>query len=197
MTKILQIRRGTTAQNDEFTGMPGELTFDTDTKILRVHDGKTLGGILLARRDQTSESNPTEQNQFDINSVPDEFWQNIVNRFKGEQINIDVSDSVPLGNIATVIQYNHHSQTPVKFATVQLVCQKNDAGYTSGNVVGEFGIGARTNPLPNIANALDNPNESYLQLNVGGETFWVLHNLTGVKTSINKDCWNIQFTIWH
>lgn len=42
--RILQIYRGTTAQNDAFTGAQGELTMDTTTNELRVHDGITPGG---------------------------------------------------------------------------------------------------------------------------------------------------------
>lgn len=43
----LQIRRGTTAENDVFTGAVGELTMDTETKGVRVHDGTTTGGIKI------------------------------------------------------------------------------------------------------------------------------------------------------
>ncbi len=44
MTKVLQLRRGTTAQNDAFTGAVGEVTVDTTKKTLRLHDGSTKGG---------------------------------------------------------------------------------------------------------------------------------------------------------
>lgn len=44
MTRVLQLRRGTTAQNNNFTGLPGEITFDMDAKTVRIHDGETLGG---------------------------------------------------------------------------------------------------------------------------------------------------------
>ena len=47
MAKQLQLRRGTTVQNNAFTGALGELTMDTDTKQLRLHDGATLGGCGL------------------------------------------------------------------------------------------------------------------------------------------------------
>lgn len=49
MAKQVQLRRGTTAQNDAFTGAAGELTVDTQAKTLRVHDGVTRGGTTLAR----------------------------------------------------------------------------------------------------------------------------------------------------
>lgn len=38
-------RRGTTAQNDAFTGAEGEITVDTEKHELRVHDGVTQGGF--------------------------------------------------------------------------------------------------------------------------------------------------------
>lgn len=51
MSRQIQIRRGTTAQHENFTGRIGEITMDTDAKTLRVHDGETVGGIPLARKD--------------------------------------------------------------------------------------------------------------------------------------------------
>lgn len=52
MAKVLQMRRGTTAQNDAFTGAEGELTVDTTAKTLRVHDGVTAGGTVLAKKSE-------------------------------------------------------------------------------------------------------------------------------------------------
>jgi len=40
----IQYRRGTSTQNDAFTGALGEITVDTTGKTLRVHDGSTAGG---------------------------------------------------------------------------------------------------------------------------------------------------------
>lgn len=45
----LKIKRGTAAENDNYTGACGEITMDTDSKTLRLHDGETVGGIALAR----------------------------------------------------------------------------------------------------------------------------------------------------
>ena len=44
MARQVQLRRGTTAENNVFTGAIGELTMDTDTNGLRIHDGVTVGG---------------------------------------------------------------------------------------------------------------------------------------------------------
>lgn len=43
--------RGTTAQHATYTGLPGELTIDTDKNVVVVHDGSTAGGVPMARAD--------------------------------------------------------------------------------------------------------------------------------------------------
>lgn len=48
--RAVQHRRGTAAQNDAFTGLPGEITVDLDNKTIRVHDGETAGGTMLAKK---------------------------------------------------------------------------------------------------------------------------------------------------
>lgn len=48
MAQVLQLRRGTTAQNNTFTGAAGEVTVDTDRESLRIHDGSTMGGKEIA-----------------------------------------------------------------------------------------------------------------------------------------------------
>ena len=47
MPTQLQFRRGTTAQNDAFTGASGEISIDTQANTMRVHDGSTAGGQTL------------------------------------------------------------------------------------------------------------------------------------------------------
>ena len=63
MAKRLQLRRGTTTENNAFKGALGELTYDTQKKELRVHDGSTVGGKIIddPTRNVTSQvSNATE-----------------------------------------------------------------------------------------------------------------------------------------
>ena len=47
MPTQVQFRRGTTTQNNAFTGAAGELSVDTTLTTLRVHDGSTAGGVAL------------------------------------------------------------------------------------------------------------------------------------------------------
>ena len=53
MPTILQHRRGTTSQNNAFTGSVGEISVDTDLDTLRVHDGTTAGGFQITQNAAT------------------------------------------------------------------------------------------------------------------------------------------------
>tara|TARA_R100000030_G_scaffold31191_1_gene22831 strand:+ start:1012 stop:3423 length:2412 start_codon:yes stop_codon:yes gene_type:complete len=53
MPTVLKFRRGTTAQNDAFTGAAGEISIDTQTDNLRIHDGSTAGGFEVTRNTAT------------------------------------------------------------------------------------------------------------------------------------------------
>jgi len=50
--KQVQRRRGTTAEHATFTGADGELTVDTTTYTLVLHDNVTAGGHRLAKERQ-------------------------------------------------------------------------------------------------------------------------------------------------
>lgn len=49
MSKQVQLRRGTSAENDQFTGAEGEITVDTTNDSLRIHDGLKKGGYPLMK----------------------------------------------------------------------------------------------------------------------------------------------------
>jgi|LWDU01.1.fsa_nt_gi hypothetical protein len=60
MAKLVQRRRGSTADHDNFIGAIGEITVDTTLDTIRVHDGTTPKGFPLARQDMSNVSgNPT------------------------------------------------------------------------------------------------------------------------------------------
>ena len=52
MSRQIQIRRGSATEHATFTGAIGEITMDTTNKTLRVHDGETAGGTILARQSE-------------------------------------------------------------------------------------------------------------------------------------------------
>jgi hypothetical protein len=53
MPTQIQLRRGSTVQTSTFTGAAGEITVDTDKKVVVVHDGSSAGGVPLARANHT------------------------------------------------------------------------------------------------------------------------------------------------
>ncbi len=58
MSRQIQLRRGTSAEHEDFTGAIGEVTVDTTNNTLRVHDGQTPGGTSMARRDEIPDLTP-------------------------------------------------------------------------------------------------------------------------------------------
>ena len=67
MPTQVQFRRGTTAQNNSFTGAAGELSVNTSNSTIRVHDGSTVGGSELAT--VASTSNATNLTTGTLNSA--------------------------------------------------------------------------------------------------------------------------------
>ena len=67
MAKKLQLRRGTTSQHSSFTGAIGEVTVDTDKKVVVVHDGSTAGGIPLSKASDAAEL--IDEDDFSSNSA--------------------------------------------------------------------------------------------------------------------------------
>lgn len=53
MPTTIKFRRGTTSQNNSFTGGSGEISVDTTLKTLRVHDSSTAGGAELLNTTST------------------------------------------------------------------------------------------------------------------------------------------------
>ncbi len=189
MARILQIRRGTTQQNDNFTGMSGEVTFDTDEKTLRVHDGTTLGGFKIARTDQVTSTTST----FDINDVSDDFWQELFARFMPKIIKHKDSDIMPLYN-GKHMEYVFSMTEPALASQPILVCVNADAGYAVNDEVYSFGIGANTVMSPNLY--IDQYGV-HVRLFINGEPFWVPNKSNGAKTNINPDNWRIKFRVYY
>lgn len=189
MARVLQIRRGSAAQNDNFTGLVGEITFDTDAKTIRVHDGETLSGFPLARADESSSSGGS----FDITSVPAETWQEIFANFAPTSLTAMESNLIPVVN-TTVLDYIFDCDIPAKFVQTFLICQTPEAGYSINDEVAAFGIDDRNNPTPNTF--IDN-NGLHVRLMIDEKTFWVSHKNTGAKTNITNENWRLKFRIYY
>ena len=51
MATQVQFRRGTTGEHSGFTGAVGEVTVDTEKKVVCIHDATTVGGFPLLLED--------------------------------------------------------------------------------------------------------------------------------------------------
>ena len=196
MSKILQIRRGTSDAHNNFTGMPGEISFDTDAKTLRVHDGETLGGFALARADQipTPGDGVGPDGQFDINNVSDEFWGELFTRFTPAPFTVVDSPKI---QINTAIPYTECIMGEVNkipaIINVMLECQTPDAGYAIGDMVYAFGVGDRVRPTPN---AWIEYSQLRMRFMIANEEFWVNHKTTAVRTNITPENWRLIFRVY-
>lgn len=54
MAARVRLRRGTSAQHQNFTGAAAEITVDTTNNSIRVHDGSTAGGHELLKTTLTN-----------------------------------------------------------------------------------------------------------------------------------------------
>ena len=189
MTRIVQIRRGTTAQHNNFTGMIGEVTYDTDAKTLRVHDGATLGGFALARADEI----PSTTDTFDIDSVPDTKWAEIVARVAPAPITVKTTGTMPISNTTYIHNvFNDVDAAPYAVRAV-LVCQSAAAGYAAGDETTAFGVGAYATP---VFNTYIDDDGLHVRMAIGNSPFWVAHKTTGEKTDIVNSEWKLKFTIY-
>ena len=89
----VQIRRGTDAENDAFTGAEGEVTMDLTNKQLRVHDGQTRGGMKI----------PNIETVFGTNQIQDgAITEPKLSADLQTKINEKTSGGLPIG---AIVQY--------------------------------------------------------------------------------------------
>lgn len=87
--KIIQFRRGTTDENNAFTGAEGEITVDTTTKTLVVHDGSTAGGSRLAKEVHTHSSSDITNLQSALSSKADSGHTHVITDITNLQSTLD------------------------------------------------------------------------------------------------------------
>ena len=191
MTRILQIRRGTTAQNDNFTGLSGEITMDTTKKKIRIHDGETLGGFELARTDDI----PTIDEVFDINSVSTEFWDNLFESYGSHAIQSASIDPVDLSTNINYIDcsFDNLSKMPL-ISRATLICKSDDSGYVTGDETDAFGIGDYAKPM--IYTYISN-NVVRTRLFIAKSQIWVPNKTNGVKTNITTSKWQVKISVYY
>lgn len=66
MASIFKPRRGTSSENDNFTGANGEVVFDTTNKLFRYHDGETQGGFEVGATPANTSTSSASINDSDL-----------------------------------------------------------------------------------------------------------------------------------
>lgn len=110
MARQVQLIRGTTEQNNNFTGATGAMTYNTDTKGLRVHDGATQGGIEVptaAMADyviywDSADSTDHSHAKPGVSAPPDHWWYRYYKSGWVEQGGRQNNTSAPGGAFDTV-----------------------------------------------------------------------------------------------
>ena len=186
MTRILQIRRGTSAQNDNFTGMSGEITFDTTNKTVRVHDGETLGGFTLAK------FSDVENVVFDINDVSPVFWTELFDTYQKTSIQKYETQTQTISSESVFIDTTTTFGTIPCVCNAVLVCINPDCSYSINDEVTAFGIGVFDTPK---INTYIKNNLMHIRMFTAGQTFWVCNKDTGEKTNITPENWKLKFIV--
>ena len=157
MPFAFQRRRGTTAQHASFTGLLGELTVDTDKKVVVVHDGSTAGGVPLARAANGTLTDTVVKGleetvnvvasaatgTINLNVGTASIWYYTSNATANHTLNIRYSSTVSLntalavGDAMTVVWLNTNGTTAYYPNTIQIdgttVTPKVPAAITAGN----------------------------------------------------------------
>ena len=126
MATVVQMRRGTSAEHETFTGLAGEITVDTTQSAIVVHDGATAGGTPL--------STETIATTIPQNSKTSSYTLTATDT--GKHINITTGGvTVPAsifsaGDVVTIFNDSTSSQQITQGASVNLV---SAASVNTGN----------------------------------------------------------------
>jgi hypothetical protein len=100
MATQLQIRRGTTAQMNAFTGAEGELAVNTSTETVHVHDGSTAGGFALAKADGSNIG--TYAGSFTTISASGAITGNVTGNLTGSVLTAAQTNITSVGTLSTL-----------------------------------------------------------------------------------------------
>ena len=124
MADTLQLRGGSSSEQASFTGASREVTVDTTLNTVRVHDGSTAGGHILAKASDITSSNSTLATALGISSGSTNFGT-----FAGSTI----SDNQSLKQILQVVEALIES----KAAVLGVAAGTTDLGAFTGSTIAD------------------------------------------------------------
>jgi hypothetical protein len=176
MPTVVQFRRGTTTQNNAFTGAEGELTVDNTLDTLRVHDGSTVGGFELVQKAATQTlTNKT------INLTSNTLSATLA------QLNTAISDADITSIAGTETLSNKTLESPI--VTTQLT--STSASFTLLDTPTTIAFGAAATSLGVATGATGSGVTKTVNLGTGGAagstTNINIGSASGGTTTVNKD----------
>lgn len=177
MAQVLQLRRGTTAQNDIFTGAIAEVTVDTDKNFIRVHDGVTVGGheignVFPATLPAAASVAGSDQVLIRQGGVTKQATKTLV--LNGiVDANIDAAAAIvdtKLATISTALKVSNSATTATDANTASAIVARNASGnFTAGTITANL-TGNVTGNASGSAGTLANSRTISLTGDVTGTT---------------------------
>lgn len=140
MAKIVQRRRGTTAEHSSFTGLEGEITVNTSLNTVVVHDGATAGGFSLALADGSNLTG-SSTNSIGISEL------NVVDGTAGQVLSTDGSGNLSFISTPDVSGSNVGGDLSGTIGNAQIatntvgITELNVADGTNGQILSTNGSG--------------------------------------------------------
>jgi hypothetical protein len=129
MARILQLRKGTAAENNIFTGSLAELTYDTTNKGLRIHDGATQGGFHVPTVIETLK--PTAGNNYTWYRKYSDGWVEQGGRYNNATDKKQGSVSITLP-IEMANEFFSRNVTPINSSDTSTTANSQTASFAGG-----------------------------------------------------------------
>ena len=188
LTNYLLLKRANTSVSSTYTGLVGEITIDTDLDTVRVHDGVTAGGHVLANVTQVNDSgnlSPVNANVAAANVQIDSLRANIT------AANVEIT-SLKANAAAQQIQIDNFAAN-TGFATLdQLTANINTVNANVGafQVFSNANAGTQATSIDNLnANigtyqTFANANVTVIQANLGAYQTYANANVVSIQANL-------------
>ena len=165
MPTVLQFRRGTTAQNNSFTGSAGEVSVDTSIDTLRVHDGSTAGGFEITSNaaTQTLTNKTIDASNNTLSNIGNSSLTNSAIAVTDGS----TSTNVALGGTLTIQGTTNEVEVGESSGTITVGLPDNVTIGGNATVTGNLTVNGTTTTINSTNTTLD---DNLLELNSGAAT---------------------------
>jgi len=165
MPTVLQFRRGTTAQNNSFTGSAGEVSVDTSIDTLRVHDGSTAGGFEITSNaaTQTLTNKTIDASNNTLSNIGNSSLTNSAIAVTDGS----TSTNVALGGTLTIQGTTNEVEVGESSGTITVGLPDNVTIGGNATVTGNLTVNGTTTTINSTNTTLD---DNLLELNSGAST---------------------------